>query len=70
MTKKTLFSLLLFCIPLLSLCSSKDSDPEPEPTPGKKWLAPIRVATYNIQYDNPGDAYGISTTRIRRSVTE
>lgn len=55
MTKKTLFSLLLFCVPLLSLCSSKDSDPEREPTPGKKWLAPIRVATYNIQYDNPGD---------------
>ena len=52
MIRKPYFSLFLLCLPLFSLCSSGNDDPAPAPAPGKEWLDPIRVATYNIQYDN------------------
>ena len=63
MIRKPFFSLFLFCLPLLSLCSSGNDDPAPEPAPGKTWLDPIRVATYNIQYDNAADQDNKWTTR-------
>ena len=50
MIRKPYFSLFLLCLPLFSLCSSGNDDPAPAPAPGKEWLDPIRVATYNIQY--------------------
>ena len=63
MIRKPFFSLFLLCLPLLSLCSSGNDDPAPEPAPGKTWLDPIRVATYNIQYDNAADQDNKWTTR-------
>ena len=63
MIRKPYFSLFLLCLPLFSLCSSGNDDPAPEPAPGKTWLDPIRVATYNIQYDNSSDQDNKWTTR-------
>lgn len=55
--KKTLLYLCLCALPLFSLCGSEKDTPVPDPAPssGTKWLEPIRVATYNIQYDNAKD---------------
>ena len=58
MIRKPYFSLFLLCLPLFSLCSSGNDDPAPAPAPGKEWLDPIRVATYNIQYDNRNEEAG------------
>lgn len=63
MIRKPYFSLFLLCLPLFSLCSSGNDDPAPAPAPGKEWLDPIRVATYNIQYDNSSDQDNKWTTR-------
>ena len=63
MIRKPFFGLFLLCLPLLSLCSSGNDAPAPEPAPGKTWLDPIRVATYNIQYDNAADQDNKWTTR-------
>lgn len=41
--KKYLFALIICC---LYACGKKESDPNDQ------WLAPIRIASYNIQYDN------------------
>lgn len=72
MIRKPYFSLFLLCLPLFSLCSSGNDDPAPAPAPGKEWLDPIRVATYNIQYDNSSESArtdGNSTISIRTSTT-
>ena len=63
MIRKPYFSLFLLCLPLFSLCSSGNDEPEPAPAPGKEWLDPIRVATYTIQYDNSSDQDNKWTTR-------